>query len=156
MRIKDYEENICERNFEISEKKRKELGEYIKKIREEKNISLTQLADLTKINVSDLHKIEKGTKNKVNPFQLKAISKILQVDYKIFYRIVNFLEDKDFNSKQILVNEKSYSKDDLVSILDMYYPKMSIGVLLEKFKDMKASQINEVLLFTDFIKEKKQ
>ncbi|CAK7031743.1 helix-turn-helix transcriptional regulator [Fusobacterium varium] len=155
MNIKEYEELICEKNFEISQSRRKELGEYIKALREEKKISLTQLADLTKINVSDLHKIEHGTKNKVNPFQLKAISNVLQVDYKIFYRMANFLENKDFNSNGHLENEKNYSKEDLISILSMYYPKVNVELLFEKLSGIATRQMNEIFLFIDFVKEKK-
>lgn len=155
MNINEYEELIYEKNFEISQNRRKKLGEYIKTLREEKKISLTQLADLTKINVSDLHKIEHGTKNKVNPFQLKVIANIFQVDYKVFYRIVNFLEEKDFDSTGNLQNEKSYTKQELISILSMYYPKIDVELLFEKLSDIKMSQMNEIFLFIDFIREKK-
>lgn len=155
MNINEYEELICEKKFETSQSRRKKLGEYIKNLREEKKISLTQLADLTKINVSDLHKIEHGTKNKVNPFQLKAIAGIFQVDYKIFYKMANFLEDKDFSSDGNLQNEKSYSKQELISILSMYYPKINVELLFEKLEDIKTSQMNDIFMFIDFIKEKK-
>ena len=145
----------CEKKFEILQNQKIELGKYIKTLREEKGISLTQLANLTKINISDLCKIENGNKNKVNPFHLKIIANIFQIDYKIFYKIVNFLDEKDFSSIGNLQNEKNYSKKELISILSMYYPKVNVELLFEKLSDIKLSQMNEIFLFIDFIKEKK-
>lgn len=155
MNIKKYEDFVYERNFEISQNRRNELGNYIKKLREEKKLSLTQLADLTKINVADLHKIEHGSKNKVNPFQLKALSEILQVDYKVFYKIVDFLEEKDFNNSGAMPTEKSYSREELIEILSMYYPKLQLKLILDSMENLSKKQINDILLFIDFIKNKK-
>ncbi len=154
MNIKEYEDFIYERNFEIPQSRRTELGNYIKKLREEKKLSLTQLADLTKINVADLHKIEHGTKNKVNPFQLKALSKILQIDYKIFYKMVNFLEEKDFNDKGV-ESEKSYSRDELIELFNMYYPKLDVKYFFDSLGNLSKKQINDIILFIEFIKNKK-
>lgn len=155
MNIKKYEDFVYERNFEISQNRRNELGNYIKKLREEKKLSLTQLADLTKINVADLHKIEHGSKNKVNPFQLKALSEILQVDYKVFYKMVDFLEEKDFNNSGTMPTEKSYSREELIEILSMYYPKLQLKLILDSMENLSKKQINDILLFIDFIKNKK-
>lgn len=154
MNTKEYEELVYERNFEISQSRRNELGNYIKKLREEKKLSLTQLADLTKINVADLHKIEHGTKNKVNPFQLKALSKVLQIDYKIFYKIVNFLEAKDFNNENV-ENEKTYSREELIKIFNMYYPKIDVKYIFDSMENLSKKQINDIILFIEFIKNKK-
>lgn len=137
--------------FEIDINKRKELAEYIKKLREEKKLSLTQLAHLTKINIADLHKIENGTKNKVNPFQLKALGNILKVDYKIFYKICGFIEDKDY-SNNLLKNESIYSKQELINDLNIYYKNFDLITLLSSLEKLKKSEINEILLFIDFIK----
>lgn len=104
MNLKKYEELIYEQNFEISQNKRTELGNYIKNLRTFQNLSLTQLADLAKINISDLHKIEHGTKIEINPLQLKKLAKLLNVDYKSFYRIVGFLDETDFNDEGNLVS----------------------------------------------------
>lgn len=137
--------------FEIDIHKRKELGDYIKKLRKEKELSLTQLADLTKINIADLHKIENGSKLKINPFQLKALGNVLKVDYKIFYKICGFLEDKDY-SNNLLKSESIYSKQELINDLNIYYKNYDLITLLNSLENLKKSEINEILLFIDFIK----
>ena len=141
--------------FEVDLEKRQELGNYIAKIRKEKKLSLAQLADLTKIGVADLHKIEKGTKQKINPFQLKEIASILIVDYKIFYKICGFLDEKDFHNDS-LINSKAISKEDLIKMLNGYYPKINVKTFFNSIIDLKKSQIKEILLFIEFIKNREE
>ncbi|MGL6064854.1 MAG: helix-turn-helix domain-containing protein [Fusobacteriaceae bacterium] len=102
---------VYERAFDIPYEKRKHIGEYITKLREEQGIKISHLAALSQLNIADLHKIEYGTKNKINPFQLKAIGKALKVDYKEFYKIVGFLDEDDFiKNKNKLIKE--LNRDD--------------------------------------------
>lgn len=84
------------RNFDIPENLRMKLAELIKNRRKKKNLGLNQTAVKAGINIADLHKIEKGGKNKVNPYQLQAIGEALRIDYKELYKIVGYLKDEDF------------------------------------------------------------
>lgn len=92
MNIKDYEVFICEKNFEILPQKRKELGEYLKEKREGNNFSITYLTDLTGIPSSDLMKLENGTESIINPFKLKKIAKVLNLDYIDLYKKIGYLD----------------------------------------------------------------
>lgn len=150
MNLKKYEELIYEENFEISQDRRDELGKYIKNLRQEKGFSMAQLSDLTGINVADLHKIEHGTKNKVNPFHLKSLAKAFSIDYKFFYKIVNFLEPKDFNS-----DINVHSKEELIKNLSTYYPKLNLEEILSSIENFSEDQLKDLLLFINFIKIKK-
>lgn len=143
------------RKFDVDLRKRKELGNYIKQLRKEKELTLIEIYKKTKVAVSDLHKIENGTKNKINPFQLKALSEILMVDYKIFYKMCGFLEEKDFDNEN-LINQKTYLKEDLIRMLNTHYPKINIKTFFNSLKDLKKSQIKEILLFIDFIKNREE
>lgn len=143
------------RKFDVDLRKRKELGNYIKQLRKEKELTLIEIYKKTKVGLSDLHKIENGTKNKINPFQLKALSEILMVDYKIFYKMCDFLEEKDFDNEN-LINQKTYLKEDLIKMLNIHYPKIDIKTFFNALKDLKKSQIKEVLLFIDFIKNREE
>lgn len=134
MNKKEYKDFIDERNFEIPQSRRTELGIYIKKLREEKKLSLTQLANLTKINVADLHKIEHGTKNKVNPFQLKALSKVLQIDYKIFYKAVGFLDEEDFYSDKNNKVIKNEFKNFKIELIENFLQNSKVKISEENFK----------------------
>lgn len=137
--------------FEIDINKRKELGQYIKKLRVERELTLIEICKKSQVDLSDLHKIENGTKLKINPFQLKALGNILKVDYKIFYKICGFIEDKDY-SNNLLKNESIYSKQELINDLNIYYKNFDLITLLSSLEKLKKSEINEVLLFIDFIK----
>lgn len=143
------------RKFDVDLKKKQELGNYIKQIRKEKELTLSDISKKTKIALSDLHKIENGTKIKTNPFQLKALSEVLMVDYKIFYKMCGFLEEKDFCNGN-LINQKTYLKEDLIKMLNTHYPKIDIKNFFNSLKDLKKSQIKEILLFIDFIKNREE
>lgn len=137
--------------FEIDINRRKELGKYIKKLRVERELTLVEICKKSQVDLSDLHKIENGTKLKINPFQLKALSNVLKVDYKIFYKICGFIEDKDY-SNNLLKNKSIYSKQELINDLNIYYKNFDLITLLSSLEKLKKSEINEVLLFIDFIK----
>lgn len=137
--------------FEIDINKRKELGEYIKKLRIERELTLVEISKKSQVGLSDLHKIENGTKLKINPFQLKAIGNVLKIDYKIFYKICDFLEDKDY-SNNLLKSGSIYSKQELIDDLNIYYQNFDLVTLLSAMENFRKSEINEILLFIDFIK----
>ena len=137
--------------FEIDINKKKDLGEYIKKLRVERELTLVEIYKKSQVGLSDLHKIENGTKLKINPFQLKALGNVLKIDYKIFYKICGFIEDKDY-SNNLLKNESIYSKQELINELNIYYKNFDLITLLSSLEKLKKSEINEVLLFIDFIK----
>lgn len=143
------------RKFDVDLRKRQELGNYIKQIRKEKELTLVEISKKSQVGLSDLHKIENGTKIKINPFQLKALSEILMVDYKIFYKICGFLEEKDFDNEN-LINQKTYLKEDLIRMLNTHYPKIDIKTFFNALKNLKKSQIKEILLFIDFIKNREE
>lgn len=137
--------------FEIDINKRKDLGEYIKKLRIERELTLVEISKKSQVSLSDLHKIENGTKLKINPFQLKAIGNVLKIDYKIFYKLCDFLEDKDY-SKNLLKSGSIYSKQELINDLNIYYQNFDLVTLLSSMENLKKSEISEILLFIDFIK----
>lgn len=97
------------KNFDVPEEKRKELGEYIKKLRIDKGYGFNQFAMKANINVADLHRIEKAEKKKINAYQLINIAKAFNIDYKDLYKIVGYLEENDKDLKgnaKIILNEE--------------------------------------------------
>ncbi|MHA4811495.1 helix-turn-helix domain-containing protein [Flavitalea flava] len=66
-------------NQEKDEKIIKEFGLNLKNLREQKNLSLRQFADLADMNFGNIHEIEKGN---VNPMltTIVALAEALQVD----------------------------------------------------------------------------
>lgn len=86
----------------IDEEKRKELGDYLKKVMAEKNIGFNQLSIKTQINIKPLNEILYGRQQKINPFYLQIIAYGLRIDYKELYKIVGYLNDDDFNEAEEL------------------------------------------------------
>ena len=152
------DEIVYERKFDIPQEKRKEIGEYIKNIREEKFITLSEISEKTGITISDLHKIEHGNKIKINPFQLKGIGRALNIDYKEFYKIVGFLEESDFSSKNVLTQpiERINFKEDLISSFLQKNTKISeknLGQFLEILSKLSEDKVINYILYGKFLTE---
>lgn len=81
--------------FNVSEEQRIKLGKVIREKREEKKLSQSQLAYKTEINNADIHRLEKGDKKKINPYYLIKLAKALNIDYKMLYKIIDYLEEED-------------------------------------------------------------
>jgi len=80
---------------EYSADKALELAKYINNIKELRGLGLNQLALLANMDSAALHKILHGTVKKVNPFHLQSIAKVLRIDYRILYQIVEYLDSDD-------------------------------------------------------------
>lgn len=94
------------------------LGHLLARIREEKQISKTDLASLTNINVGHLTHIEKGERNPSHK-SLKVLCDALKVPYQpIFYTY-----DKDLTADQEdfeLIDSIYYDKIPLISSIESY------------------------------------
>lgn len=109
----------------ISEEKRKQLGNYIKKARlnhTPNKLGLYELAKLTDSSTSLISKIENGKIQKINPFLLQDIAKVLEIDYRVLYKIVGFLNEEnsslseDTESKKSTVTIWEKNKKDIIDI----------------------------------------
>lgn len=107
-------------NMTISEERRIELGNYVRKIMSEKKLGFNQIVIKTKINTKPFSEIINGKQQKINPFYLQKIAYALKLDYKELYEIVGYLEKKE--SKENLdnigltqVNLSVYGKSNLKS-----------------------------------------
>lgn len=65
---------------EIEEQNFIRLGNYIKKARTEKSMSLRQLAVVSQVNYKTIHKIETAQMRRIDPNVLVRISSILKLD----------------------------------------------------------------------------
>lgn len=79
------------------------IGEYIKKVREEKELSINQLALYSNVSAAHISRIERGLREP-SPEILKKVSEALRVQYKDLMKIAGYLDtetdgickDKDF------------------------------------------------------------
>ena len=94
------------------------LGNLIARIRKEKGILKTQLANETGINIGHLTHIEKGSRNPSHK-ALKEISTALGVPFEQLY----YTYDKELDEKQLeynYINYINYNKVPAISKIDSY------------------------------------
>lgn len=77
------------------EEKIKELGLYIDKLRQQRNLGFNQLAKKSGVNVKTLNEIMYGKARRINPTYLIQLAKALRVHYKEFYWIIGYLLPED-------------------------------------------------------------
>ena len=76
-----------------------ELGEYLKNIRESKNISLREVEKLTEIGYSHLSMIENGTRN-VTPALLKNLANVYHINYIDLYAKAGYFDLAEYERKE--------------------------------------------------------
>ena len=91
------------------------IGNMLSKIRKEKRLTKTRLAELTDINIGHLTHIEKGERNPSHK-ALKSICKALDVPYQELL----YTYDKELSSEQLdygYINHISYNKIPAITTL---------------------------------------
>ena len=128
---------------EYEEEKGKALGEYINNIREHRGLGHNQLAILSGIDGSVLHKILYGSVKKVNPFHLQALAKVLRIDYKILYQIVGYL---DLPESEI---ENTTNNDFFIPVYSKLFPgelgQVLFGQVLENINSTISNSNKELV-----------
>lgn len=82
-----------------------ELGRYLKKIRESKELSLREVYKLTNISFTYLNMIENGKRN-VNPTLLRNLAKAYNYDYLDLYEKAGYIDlIEDEKKKEIVLNK---------------------------------------------------
>lgn len=104
------------------------------------------------------NKIEYGTKIKINPFQLKAIGIALNIDYKIFYKIVGFLDEEDFNSSSNSSLVKNELKDFQIELIENFLKnskgkvsEANLKIILDILLDLPNSKISSWISYGKFL-----
>lgn len=76
------------------------FGDYIKKTRETKNMTLNQVALYAEISAAQLSRIENGKRGTPKPTTIEKLSRALKVDYNDLMRIAGYLESDNMNSSE--------------------------------------------------------
>lgn len=121
----------------------KELGEYLKKIRKSKDLSLRQVDYKSDVSFSHLSMIENGSR-KPSPLTLKELAKIYNLDYIDLYEKAGYL---DLAEKERL-EKKSTSNSAVVFV----YGTIPAGIPMECIEDI----IDTEEISADMLKGDKQ
>lgn len=87
-----------------------EFGEYIKEVRESKNMTLNQVAMYSDISAAQLSRIETGKRGVPKPLTIEKIAQALRIDYIELMKIAGYLEDNKEEPKQESKDEKDIAK----------------------------------------------
>jgi len=74
------------------------IGAYLKKLRDEKNMSLAEVEKAAGVNGSFLSQCERGLKNP-GPATLRKLSKVYLVPYETLMQRANMLEDTEASAE---------------------------------------------------------
>lgn len=75
-----------------------ELREYLHLLREQKNLSLKDVAEKTDIANSTLSRFEKGTQKRLSAYYLKLLAKLYEIDTIDLFKMAGYLDESDLNS----------------------------------------------------------
>ena len=141
--------------FKIENEKLTELGNYLKKIRESKDLSYGQVATYTNLNKKEIFMLENAQKKKPNPFYLKALSNFYRVDLGKLYKIIGYMDEESY------VDEiENYKIDDeilkILELLDNDTQKKVLNEMIEKIEYLKFKNGNydEVKDLIELVKNK--
>lgn len=98
-----------------------DFGEYIKKIRESKNMTLNQVAMYAEISAAQLSRIETGKRGTPKPQTIEKIASALKVDYNELMIAAGYVNGTSFEVPEII---KRLAKDE-----------RDIAKQLKEFKD---------------------
>lgn len=71
--------------------KNDDFGSYLRKLREARGISVNELARQVGISGAEMSRVERGVRQKINPYLLRKISPLLGVDILQLMRRAGFL-----------------------------------------------------------------
>ena len=143
-------------DFRIKDEQLKELGDYLKKVRESKDYSYGQVAAYTNLNKKEIFMLENGQKKKPNPFYLKALSAFYRIDLSKLYKIIGYMDNEDGRSDEI----EDYKIDDemlnLLKLLDVKSQKNILNEMVEKIEyiKLKNGDYKEAKTLIQKVKEK--
>ena len=123
------------------------LGEFIAFCRTEKGLSQRQVALYAGISNSELHRIEKGQRQKPSPKILKKISEIVDVQYEILLQYAGYLDLQDESNIKSNLSYKNLSDDEKNFILNYICTKWNSES--PDGKQYTLEEIERVLFDTD-------
>lgn len=129
------------------------FGQYLKKIRKDRNMSVNQLATYSGISNAQISRIENGLRNAPKPETIKKLSQALKVDYQEMMQVAGYTEE----TEQHYIPEWATSKDkrDFKKMLEEDEEVMFDGVPIDEESREKIKRVMEAI-FWDAKKQNKR
>lgn len=81
-----------------NERVKKELAEMLLKARQNRNLSLRQVAYKTNLSATYISELERGLRNTPSPERLKNLASALNIDYEYLMQQAGYLKDNKGNN----------------------------------------------------------
>ena len=95
-------------DFNVDFEKMAELGLLLRKLREKSGLTLDVVSKKTKINISELSRIETGQTLKINPLKLLELANIYKINVLNLYEIVGYINKNDtrtFEKNNVIIEK---------------------------------------------------
>ena len=146
--------------FSIDIEKTLELGVILKKERERANLTTQEVSKKTSISTTDINYIENGKRNKINPFMLKKICKLYELNLLEIYKMIGYIDDENLTQYQkfseikyeIMGNNKipvyllNSDKNDFLKGTPSFYIQLPVDNKFLKAVDLRNNLINDKML----------
>ncbi len=101
-----------------------ELREYLRMIREQKNLSLKDVEEKTNIANSTLSRFEKGTQKRLSAYYLKLLAELYEINTIDLFLMAGYLDEKDLKSYTQVFKGTSYltpeEKEHIQKQIDLF------------------------------------
>ena len=125
------------------------IGDFIKKLRNKNNMTLTYLENKSGVSNSHISRIERGLREP-SPDTLKKLSGPLGVSYKKLLKVAGYLDNEEQDKKI----ENALSNDpELKEIWEQISKRDSLKLLFKQSKDMTDEDIKQMIRIMNAINE---
>lgn len=90
----------------------KDIGSYIQNLRENKNLSIRQLANTAHMAHTEISKIERGKRKNPSPLNLKKLADALNISQIELFRIAGYIDEPP-SEMHIFKNCENLDKTDI-------------------------------------------
>ena|SRR5690554_4602869 len=126
------------------------IGNYLKKIRKVKNLTLVQLEDISGVSNSHISRIERGLREP-SPDTLRKLAEPLGIPYQRLLEKADYLENgkNDKEKTEYILS----SNPELFELWKTYSSRKDMQLLFKKVKNMEPEEIMQVLRIIEAVQK---
>lgn len=129
-----------------------DIGNFIKKIRDKNNMTLTYLEKKSGVSNSHISRIERGLREP-SPDTLKKLSGPLGVNYKEMLKVAGYLDNEEPKEKI----KKAISDDpELQDVWEQISQRKNLQLLFKQTKDLDDDAIKQIIRIIKAIEDEEQ
>lgn len=111
----------------MSPAKNLKLGRFLRKARQDKGLSLRDLAEASKVGYSYIARLEQGEFRSPEPQKLQRLARVLEVEIEDFYAMAGYLVPEGLPEFAPYLRAKYNLSDRKVSEMNRYFKQLQSG-----------------------------